>query len=159
MTLRRIVPRLGAFAALTAMATGCSGLIDALDPNAEPEEAETVGVETIGEGACLDEPQGVTQFEDITRVPCADPHDVEVYYTFDLDSDALPIGDEMDTLAQEGCVPEFDKFVGTPYVDSELEINWYVPVAQSWAAGDREVWCLVYDPAGKLTGTAEGANR
>jgi hypothetical protein len=49
--------------------------------------------------------------------------------------------------------------VGMSYDQSALEVTWLEPTEESWEAGDRELVCLITDPAGQTTGSLEGANR
>ena len=61
--------------------------------------------------------------------------------------------------AEEFCAEAFAEFVGVDYNESELEINLLYPTGESWAEGDRELVCLVYDPEGPTVGTLAGAAR
>ena len=66
----------------------------------------------------------------------------------------------IDSASFEICLEAFDGFVGTPYVDSELDIYYLIPSEESWSDGDREVVCAVYDLSGEqLIGTAEDIRR
>lgn len=159
MAIQRLAPTVGVLATSLLLLGGCSGLIDSLDPNAEPDEPETVGVSTIGVGACIDEPDATSTIEDVTRVPCADPHDLEVYHAFDLEGDSYPSDDVVDAAAADECLASFNTFVGIDYADSALDVTYMSPVVSGWAQGDREVLCMLYEPDGKLTGTMQGANR
>ncbi len=109
-------------------------------------------------GQCLNEPDS-EEVIDVEIVDCAEPHDLEVYRTDDLaDQNFDPA--LIDSLSFEICLDAFDGFVGTPYVDSELDIYYLVPSEESWSEGDREVVCAVYDLSGaKLTGSAENIGR
>ncbi len=109
-------------------------------------------------GQCLNEPDS-EEVIDVEIVDCAEPHDLEVYRTDDLpDQNFDPA--LIDSLSFEICLDAFDGFVGTPYVDSELDIYYLVPSEESWSEGDREVVCAVYDLSGaQLTGSAENIGR
>jgi hypothetical protein len=61
--------------------------------------------------------------------------------------------------ADESCTAEFESFVGLPYEESALYLSYLTPSEETWPAGDREVLCTVYDPAGDTTGTLFDANR
>ncbi|MCY7411467.1 MAG: hypothetical protein LH471_00230, partial [Salinibacterium sp.] len=73
---------------------------------------------------------------------------------------AYPGEDGVLAQADTGCEAEFDAFVGINYVESILDFTFYYPTAASWAEGDREILCLIFDPAGKITsGSLSGAAR
>lgn len=61
--------------------------------------------------------------------------------------------------ADEYCAEAFGRFIGMDCNESELESSMLMPTAGSWTGGDREILCLVGDPAGDTSGTLRGANR
>lgn len=88
-------------------------------------------------------------------VPCAEPHDNEVYAIFAVDYEAFPGDVPMAELAFDQCLAHFRDFVGLEYESSVLDIAALYPSAASWSENDREVVCAVYDMnGGKLTGSA-----
>ena len=109
-------------------------------------------------GQCFNEPDS-EEVLNVEIVDCAAPHDLEVYETADLPDPTFDAA-AVDTGAFEICLAAFDGFVGTPYADSELDIYYLIPSEESWADGDREVVCAVYDLSGdQMTGTAENIRR
>ena len=56
-----------------------------------------------------------------------------------------------------GCLAQFDAFVGLAYDSSTLDFYEYRPSEESWASGDRTVSCVIWDPAGQVTGSLAGA--
>jgi hypothetical protein len=109
-------------------------------------------------GQCLNEPDS-EEVIDVDVVECGEPHDLEVYRVAELPDQDFDAG-AVDTASFAICLESFDGFVGTPYAESELDIYYLVPSEDSWAGGDREVVCAVYDLSGEqLTGTAEGIGR
>jgi hypothetical protein len=101
-----------------------------------------------------------TEFEvsSVAGVPCADPHDNEVYAIFDVGVDSYPEGDGMSELAFNSCLKRFEPFVGKDYESSSLDILPMYPTLQSWKQrDDREVICAVYDMTlAKLEGSVSG---
>lgn len=89
-------------------------------------------------------------------VPCAEPHDNEVYATFDVDFESFPGDEAMGDHAFAQCQERFQGFVGSVYEESVLDITALYPSGTSWnLQGDREVVCAVYDMnLNKLTGSA-----
>ena len=112
-------------------------------------------------GDCFDDGSTFAADDDevnsVPGVPCAKPHDNEVYAVFDLTTASFP-GDGMADLAHEGCLERFTAFVGRDYESSSLDIAALYPTHDSWhGQDDREVVCAVYDvDAKKLTGSVKG---
>ena len=112
-------------------------------------------------GDCFDDGNAFSdanpEVDSVPGVPCAEPHDNEVYAVFDVTESTFP-GDRMVDLAHEACVARVERFVGRDYESSSLDIATLYPSLESWQAqNDREVICAVYDmTASKLTGTVKG---
>jgi hypothetical protein len=111
-------------------------------------------------GDCFDDGSAFADDNDDVRsvpgVPCAKPHDNEVYAVFDVTLTSFP-GDGMAEIAQDACRERFEAFVGKDYESSSLDIATLYPSSDSWQRKDREVICAVYDiDAKKLTGTVKG---
>jgi hypothetical protein len=114
-------------------------------------------------GDCFDDPGAPTGTEtvevsSVEAKPCSEPHDFEVFHTFDVEAEELPSQSELLDEAGQRCLEAFEPFVGTPYEESELDVNFMFPMPESWEAGDRTVVCSVVTMDGtKLVGTAEGS--
>jgi Septum formation len=124
-------------------------------------EAEDATVFAIEDGDCLASDPSVQggEVSEVPKVDCEEPHFTEVFHTYTIDAGELPSGAEMEGIVQDQCVAEFESFVGMPYDQSALEITWLEPTPESWERGDRELVCMITDPAGETTGSLEGANR
>ena len=116
---------------------------------------------TIRVGDCFDDTSALVSEEagevsSLPGVPCAEPHDNEVYAVFDVEFASFPGDEEMGELAFSQCLERFQGFVGTVYEESTLDITALYPSDQSWRLqDDREVVCAVYDMnLNKLTGSA-----
>ena len=139
--------------------TGCSAIKDVVD-------VATPIVDAVGEedswitvGDCFDETSGDV-VADIHTIDCTLPHDYEVYASIDLDKAVWPGDDEIFALADEACYAPFATWVGVPFDDSTLDYTYYVPTEDGWNDyDDREVSCIVFDPAGKVTGTLLASGR
>lgn len=115
---------------------------------------------SLSVGDCFDDPDSVEQISQVPIVDCDEPHDNEVYALFDLPDGDFPGDDAVQEAAADGCLgSRFESFVGTPYLESELWASALWPTSDSWAAGDREVVCFLYEPGTTLTGSQRGANR
>jgi len=117
---------------------------------------------TIRLGDCFDNTGALGSDEggevsSLPGVPCAEPHDNEVYAVFDVSFGEFPGDDQMADAAFEQCLDRFPGFVGIDYESSTLDITALYPSSQSWSMqDDREVVCAVYDMnGGKLKGTAK----
>ncbi len=116
-------------------------------------------------GDCLQDPlQGQSEGEvnTVQAVICDEPHDTEVYALFDLpgdDSAPYPGDDSVDIDAENGCVARFEEYVGSAYETSALFVSTISPREATWATGDREVVCLVYNPEEQLTGSVQGSGQ
>jgi hypothetical protein len=102
-------------------------------------------------GTCLD-----TNGE---PVDCAAPHDSELYALVALPDGPWPGQKAVDASSEQPCLDQFAGYVGVAYEQSALDLAPMPPDEASWGAGDRQVWCLVVDPAGPLTGSVRGSGR
>ena len=107
-------------------------------------------------GDCLDDATQTGEVQTVPTVPCDGPHDSEVYAAFELDDADYPGADAVIEQADSLCLPAFETFVGASYLESRYDFSYYYPTEQSWAIGDREVLCVIYDPAGPVTGSLAG---
>ncbi|MGH9213780.1 MAG: septum formation family protein [Acidimicrobiales bacterium] len=123
------------------------------------EAGGEVDIFSLGLGDCWNEPPEETVVESATMVPCDAPHDLEIYAVYDVSFPAFPGEDEISTTAENDCVTRFADFIGIDYFDSALDVITLYPTEESWASGDREVACSVYDPGGQVTGSLQDAAR
>lgn len=160
---RRPTRALGALAAASAVTLSSCGLFgaDSSEPerNAEGQVTEAVedgDVFALQVGDCLGD-TGTGEVAEVAIQPCDEPHDSEAFHAFEVEGEEFPGTEAMAAEAAQ-CQEEFEAFVGRPVDESTLEINYYAPTQQSWdEADDREILCLVYDPAGPTTGSLEGS--
>ncbi|HZM29883.1 MAG TPA: septum formation family protein [Acidimicrobiales bacterium] len=156
----------GALLLALALAAGACGGDDDDEDAAGDGSAETTSPEAEDEtvfalevGDCLaSDPTGETVSE-VPMVDCAEPHVSEVFHTTAIDAEELPSAADIEGIVQEECFAQFESFVGMAYEESALEITFLQPSDESWEQGDRELVCMITDPAGQTSGTLEGANR
>lgn len=136
---------------------------DVVEPTEPEDTPEPVGPEdtdvfAIYVGDCVNE-HDEGEFSEAPTISCSEPHDFEVYHAEDIQQTGLyPGSDEVTESATEICYDAFSGFVGTSYEDSVLDVTFWFPTEEGWnEGGDREVLCLIYDPAGQSTGTLEGS--
>jgi hypothetical protein len=128
-------------------------------PRAIPDD--TTAPDQVEVGDCFDDQaaQGIVGFP---TVPCARPHDNEIYHLFDVPSaaaDPFPGDERMGTVVQEGCLDAFEGYVGVPFERSVLRIFPISPSREAWEGGDREVVCALYQDGTRLTGSVRGSRR
>jgi len=152
--------------ALLVMALALAGCQPAMSTTA-PQQADSgdsapaVSVLELTVGTCLndvDQPLG-QDLTEVPAVPCDEPHQSEVYADIIVDEPDYPGVDAMIQRAQQECIDEFGQFVGLEFAASELNFHYYYPTASSWSAGDRSIYCVVFDPGVETVGTLAGAAR
>jgi hypothetical protein len=150
-----------------AAALGIAGY-GALQQADRDESGTIVGEGTVDAfamrvGDCFDDASSVPSDGDyevssVPGVPCAEPHDNEVFAVFDLELASFPDDDGMSELAFEACRDRFEAFVARDSETSMLDITALYPTRESWSRqGDREVVCAVYEMnTEKLVGSVKG---
>ena len=120
------------------------GAADAAGPSGAGRE---VMFDDVRLGDCTDQiPEGVTLT--VRVLPCDQPHEGEVYATFELSGDDYPGAGEIERLALGGCQRE--AVAALPPDDKTLyDLVYLAPSAQTWDRGDRTVSCVLSDPTGK----------
>lgn len=133
------------------------------DATGEPTEirGESESVFELEVGDCFNDDDDLSaEATEVEVIDCELPHDNEIFFEYSLEDGDFPGAETMleDTL--ERCVDEFEGFVGTAYEDSDLDVFPIYPTDESWAEGDRVVYCALYAvDLSKLTGSMEGARR
>jgi hypothetical protein len=153
--------------AVAATLAGCGG-----DDGAERGddgrvlEAGDVSVFELLQGDCLSPPEEVQAgLEEVTVVPCADPHTQEIFEIIEYEpaeegNDDFPGDDELDDFAQAACLDPFTDYVDIDYIDSSLFITYLLPTVRSWnEEGDREVVCIAQTTGEQIQGSVEGSQR
>ena len=155
----------GPVALPTPGAGGPAGATD--EPTPQTDSAATAGAEIpdLAVGDCFDTAatSGQTTLYRIPVVACTTAHGGEIYAeTTAPDSlakdGATPSQQALWDAADAYCYPEFTKFVGMRWAQSELRYWPIAPSEQSWAEGDRRILCVV-ESEQPVTGTLEGAER
>jgi hypothetical protein len=99
-------------------------------------------------GTCFNDDQS-----GFPEVACTAPHRAETFALLSHpDLSIYPGSEEIEAWAEPLCYARFKSYTGVAYEDSTLDFGYLYPTAGSWAAGDREVVCYVFDPEGDLTG-------
>lgn len=168
MRTRRALALAGSAVALSIALTGCSALNGILgggsgDANRDEEsgqvtESANIDIFALKVGDCkMESPSGLIQDADV--VPCAEPHDEEVYHEITMD-DGDYSEDSINTASEECIGDAYTQFVGVSYDQSTLEVYPITPTRDTWEQlDDRLVQCVIVDPAGQVEGSLKGAAR
>jgi hypothetical protein len=140
---------------------GCSLLGGGSTPGTDTPtgEGEDTDVFTIAVGDCLNDGGVEGEVSSVKKIECAEPHDSEAFASIKMDDGDFPGDTVVTDKAIADCTTEFNTFVGLDYQESALDFAYYYPTEESWANGDREILCLIVDPAGKVEGSLAGAAR
>ena len=144
-----------------ALATACSNDSNSdnstRDESGDITEGGDVGVFALEVGDCFDQPPD-GNISEVAAVPCADPHDVEVFAKFDMeggDGADFP-GTEAVQTASEDCAGElFTDYVGIEFQASRFGVLPITPTEQTWnELDDREIICTANTSDGtQITGS------
>ena len=148
-------------AAIGAAVAAFVGFNAVAERNAEGEitSAGVVSAFEMRVGDCFDdEAFEASEISDVPGMPCADPHDNEVYATFDIQGD-WPGDEGVEEAAFGGCYDRFAGAIGRSYEESVLDYTAIYPSLGSWKQrGDREVTCVAYNMNfDKLEGSVIGS--
>ena len=116
---------------------------------------------TLVVGECFNNTVTITATEDevvdVPRENCTLDHDNEVIASIQLDGAIFPGDDSVIIQGFKNCLPEFEEFIGVGFEEAgTLEYDFFGPTEASWALGDREILCFVYDSAAQTAYTLEG---
>jgi len=138
---------------------GCSLIpFNVVDSN--PADGVDSDVFSVAVGDCLNDDGVEGEISSVPKIDCSEPHDSEAFASVELDEGDYPGEDAIFAEAGSACEAQFDAFVGISYSESVFDFSYYYPTPESWASGDREIICLIFDPAGKITsGSLAGAAR
>lgn len=141
----------------TPVETDPVGTEPAEDDGVEPRDVDAFELRL---GDCFDA-EVQDEVQSLPVVSCDVEHTGEVFHLFDLpEGDGeFPGGDAVDAGAQEGCLGEFDAYVGLDFASSRWDVGYLFPTEQTWnVLDDREVVCYVADVNGeRVTVSAEGS--
>jgi len=110
-------------------------------------------------GDCLAASEIEGEVDSVVLVDCDEPHAREAYASLMFDDGDFPGDQAVEDESLDRCTTEFATFVGMDYQESTLDLASIYPTSESWSGGDREILCLISDPAGDVTGTLESAAR
>ena len=101
---------------------------------------------SVRTGNCIDLTASGTT---VHVVSCTDPHDAEIFGTFQL-SGAWPGDSSARQQAASGCETRLGGYLNPQLATSGLTQSYVYPGQQAWAAGQRTVVCEVRSTSGQL---------
>jgi hypothetical protein len=122
--------------------------------------SQMISIFDLRVGDCFDDQSLDVEQTEVPLVDCSLPHDNELYFEYAMTELAFPGSDAVLGDSFQRCVTEFDAFVGFAYADSALDVYPITPTAESWTAGDRTVYCVLYNlDLSKMEGSMAGSRR
>ena len=120
------------------------------DPT-KPAEEEDQDVFDLKVGDCLNGLREDTELETMPVVPCNQPHEGEVFATFNLTGTERPLQSAIDEQATEGCQDRLAGYSKAAADDPKMDIFFLYPTVESWAHGDRQITCIATNGSGPLS--------
>ncbi len=101
-------------------------------------------------GDCLNaSPNGLS----VTILPCATPHQAEVFATFSLTGSSWPGSAAAQQQASRGCANRIAGYLNPQLLNAGLTEQYVYPDQNAWQAGVRTVVCEVSSTTGPLSGS------
>jgi hypothetical protein len=101
-------------------------------------------------GDCIQLPVGIEALQDVTVVPCGQPHNAQAFDTLQLTGSTYPGDDAVRTRSLNGCDDLVPAFLGQS--QTPLHVVALFPSDLRWRAHDRTAHCLLVDRAKEITG-------
>jgi hypothetical protein len=149
---------------LCALAVACSSGTER-DDEGNVTDAGDVGAFDLRPGDCFNDTDNeAEEFESLRVVPCDDPHDNEIYASFDYpadDGEPFPGIEAIYEFGEPECFDAFEAFVGSGYDESEFDFDLIYPIQEGWDEfDDRTILCYLWQfELEKIEGSAEGTRR
>ena len=108
-------------------------------------------------GDCVNGLVDKQESSQLPAVPCAEPHEGEVFATFDLPGGDYPGLAKVNADAEAGCLARFAEYAG-PAAEADVSINLFhlSPTEGSWAQDDNVITCVAFVPRQTRTGSIKG---
>jgi Septum formation len=119
---------------------------------AHPLRATVFGLHT---GQCFNSlPNGIAGAH---AIPCAQPHDGEIYGTFRVAGRDWPGSAALGSQARLGCQARLTGYLNPQLDTSGLAESYAYPNQGAWAAGEHMVICEIRGTQGRLTGSVRAS--
>jgi putative regulator of septum formation len=90
-------------------------------------------------------------------VPCAQPHDGEIYSTFRVAGHDWPGSAALGSQARLGCQARLTGYLNPQLDTTGLAESYAYPNQGAWAAGEHSVICEIRSTQGRFTGTVRAS--
>jgi hypothetical protein len=107
-------------------------------------------------GDCVNNLQNSTNLQSLPGVPCAQPHEGEVFAVFDLPGGAYPGRDAVRAQVSTECNARLSAYSPSAQNDSSVGLFSVSPQEQNWTNGDRQVVCIATAENGTAVGSIRG---
>jgi Domain of unknown function (DUF4190)/Septum formation len=125
------------------------------DASGQVTGSGSVSANQLRPGDCVNDLNEGEDVLSLPAVPCAEPHEGEVFATFRLAGTSWPGETQVSRQAEQGCRDRLPSYA--PAVEeASVELFVLQPTQQSWTGGDQGVTCIAMDPDGKTTGSLRG---
>ncbi|MFG1954025.1 septum formation family protein [Micromonospora sp. NPDC048830] len=125
------------------------------DPSGEVTDGGSVSARQLRPGDCVNDLEESNNVLSLPAVPCAQPHEGEVFAAFALSGREWPGEGHVLEKADQGCQDRFESYAPRADFDS-FELFVLYPTQRAWTRGDHDVTCIAIDPAGKSIGSLRG---
>jgi uncharacterized RDD family membrane protein YckC len=118
--------------------------------------SQVLSISALEAGDCFDPfLNGLTM---VSASQCRELHTYEVFGTAELPNGSFPSQDEMQQVANDKCVPAFNRYVGLPLDSSTWQVGYLGPEPGSWVFGERTLTCFLGNESGtRIRGSAKGS--
>jgi hypothetical protein len=138
------------------------------DSSGQITERAEISSTRLRVGDCLDDPVliGLAAGEEgeqsglLDAVPCAETHQLEVFWITEVAGEDYPGTDDVTTDIEKACTSNFKDYIGVGINKTELGFFYYYPTSASWNfGGEHSGICMVSDSDSESTGSLKGAQR
>ena len=123
------------------------------DAPSTPAPSTAISATDLEVGECLNDLAESTDVSSLPSVPCAQPHQGEVFAVFDLPAGPFPGSAGVDDLVNQGCNARLADYSPGAPADPAISLFSVYPLEKNWDQGDREVVCIAKATAGTATGS------
>jgi Septum formation len=100
-----------------------------------------VALDQLRPGDCVNGVKEGARVISLTAVPCAEPHEGEVFAKFELPAGPFPGDSAVAQQSNDGCFDRLAPYAARAVDDQDLQVFYYAPERRSWSQG-RGVLCL-----------------
>lgn len=106
---------------------------------------------TLHAGECAD--LGANGVSGARVIPCAQPHEAEIYGDFTVAGRRWPGQAALTSAARAGCAARLAAYLNPQMNASTLSESYVFPDRGAWTLGERKIICEVRGTSGELTGS------